>query len=109
MTTPIQGLPPAGAHSGMAAARPDPLPDPLPGPQARLRAVATDLEAAFLAEMLQHAGFGAARESLGGGIGEEQMTSMLRNEHARAIAAQGGIGLAEQIFAALVRRGEAAR
>ncbi|WP_224816470.1 rod-binding protein [Hasllibacter sp. MH4015] len=73
---------------------------------ARLRAVAEDLEAAFLAEMLQHAGFGGARESFGGGIGEEQMSSMLRHEHARAIAQQGGIGLAEAIFASLLARTE---
>ena len=70
---------------------------------AELREVAQELEASFLSEMLKHAGFGEAREVFGGGIGEEQMSSMLRNEHARAIAAQGGIGLAEQIFTSLVR------
>ena len=31
--------------------------------------VAQDLEATFLAEMLKSAGFGAARESFGGGVG----------------------------------------
>ncbi|MBF9042632.1 chemotaxis protein chel [Rhodobacterales bacterium HKCCE4037] len=71
-----------------------------------LREVARDLEAAFLAEMLKHAGFGEARDSFGGGIGEEQMTSLLRTEHARALAEQGGIGLAESIFESLVRRSE---
>ncbi|MEJ6390119.1 rod-binding protein [Gymnodinialimonas ulvae] len=72
-----------------------------------LREVAQDLEAAFLAEMLKHAGFGESRESFGGGIGEEQMTSLLRGEHANALAAQGGIGLAESIFQSLLRQAEA--
>ncbi|MEX3017510.1 rod-binding protein [Gymnodinialimonas hymeniacidonis] len=71
-----------------------------------LREVAQDLEAAFLAEMLKHAGFGEARDSFGGGIGEEQMTSLLRAEHANALASQGGIGLAETIFQSLVRQAE---
>ncbi len=72
-----------------------------------LREVARDLEAAFLAEMLKHAGFGASRESFGGGVGEEQMTSLLRAEHASALADRGGIGLAESIFQSLVRQAEA--
>lgn len=80
-----------------------------PGNHEALREVAQDLEAAFLAEMLKHAGFGEARESFGGGIGEEQMTSLMRTEHARALAEQGGIGLAESIFQSLVRQAEAGR
>lgn len=95
MTAPVQ--PPMPTVPGPTA----------PGdPHAQLRAVAEDLEASFLAEMLKHAGFGEARDSFGGGIGEEQMSSLLRNEHARAIAGRGGIGLAEHIFTALVRRSE---
>ncbi|WP_341863028.1 rod-binding protein [Gymnodinialimonas sp. 57CJ19] len=80
-------------------------------PHAELRTVAEDLEAAFLAEMLKHAGFGEARDdnSFGGGIGEEQFSSMLRSEHANALSAQGGLGLAESIFDSLVRRAEAAQ
>ena len=74
-----------------------------------LRNVARDLEAAFLAEMLKHAGFGQARDSFGGGIGEEQMSSLLRVEHASAIASQGGIGLAESIFQSLLRQSEGAQ
>lgn len=74
-----------------------------------LREVAQELEAAFLAEMLKHAGFGDARESFGGGIGEEQMSSLLRVEHANALASQGGVGLAESIFQSLLRQSEAAQ
>ena len=74
---------------------------------AELRAVAMELETAFLSEMLKHAGFGEARESFGGGIGEEQFSSMIRAQHAEALTQSGGIGLAEQIFQSLVLRAEA--
>ncbi|MCU4651589.1 chemotaxis protein chel [Roseibacterium sp. SDUM158016] len=70
-----------------------------------LRAVARDLEAAFLAEMLKHAGLGASRAgTFGGGAGEEQFASTLRVEHARLLAERGGIGLAESFFHALLTR-----
>lgn len=69
-----------------------------------LRALAQDLEASFLAEMLKHAGFGDSRESFGGGAGEDQFASLLRAEHARALADQGGIGLAESLFQSLLAR-----
>lgn len=68
-----------------------------------LRAKAEQLESAFLAEMLGYAGLGAARDSFGGGIGEEQFASFLRQEQASAIVAKGGIGLAEQLFHALTK------
>lgn len=75
---------------------------PGPGlPDTRLRDAANELEATFLAEMLKSAGFGAARESFGGGAGEEQFTSFLVTEQARAMVDAGGIGLAESLFAAL--------
>ncbi len=47
-----------------------PLPVPVvvrPDADARLRALSQQIEAGFLAEMLGHAGFGAARQSFGGG------------------------------------------
>lgn len=69
-----------------------------------LREKATELEAAFLAEMLSHAGFGKPRDSFGGGIGEDQFGSFLRNEQAKALAAKGGIGLAEHFFQSLSAR-----
>jgi Rod binding domain-containing protein len=76
---------------------------------ARLRATAQEMEAAFLSEMLRHAGAGAARDGFGGGIGEDQFASFLRDEQARAIAAAGGIGLAESIFRALGGQADAGR
>lgn len=67
------------------------------------------LEASFLAEMLGHAGMGESRESFGGGIGEDQFASFLRQEQARQMAAKGGIGLAEQLFASLSQRASNAK
>ena len=80
------------------------LGQPDPDPHAELRNVARELEASFLAEMLKHAGFGEARSSFGGGAGEDQFASLLRIEHARAIAQSGGIGLAESLFESLLER-----
>jgi Rod binding domain-containing protein len=74
---------------------------PRPAAEARLRALSQQLEAAFLAEMLGHAGFGAARQSFGGGAGEEQFASFLREEQAAAMVRAGGIGLAESLFRAM--------
>ncbi|MBP9182654.1 MAG: rod-binding protein [Fuscovulum sp.] len=63
---------------------------------------AKDLEAAFLAEMLGHAGLDADGGSgFGGGIGEEQFASFLRQEQARLMVDRGGIGLAEALFRAM--------
>jgi len=73
----------------------------------RMREVASELEATFLAEMLKQARFGEARGAFGGGEGEEQFSSMLRMEHARALAERGGLGLAETIFRSLLQRAEA--
>lgn len=62
------------------------------------------LEASFLSEMLGHAGMGEARDSFGGGIGEDQFASFLRQEQAKQMVAKGGIGLAERLFASLSAR-----
>ncbi len=75
-----------------------------PDTEARLRQAAVDLEASFLAEMLKQAKFGEARGAFGGGAGEEQFASFLRLEHARQMAASGGIGLAENLFRSLAAR-----
>ena len=72
--------------------------------ESALREVARDLEVTFLTEMLASAGLGEVPEAFGGGIGEEQFASLLREEQARQLVAGGGIGLAESIFSALVAR-----
>jgi peptidoglycan hydrolase FlgJ len=62
---------------------------------------ARELEASFLSEMLGYAGLGASEGAFGGGIGEAQFASFLRDAQARAMVAHGGIGLAEQLFHAM--------
>lgn len=66
-----------------------------------LRQAATDLEAAFLTEMLKSAGLGKSRDIMGGGAGEDQFGSLLVRAQADQIARSGGIGLAESLFNAL--------
>ena len=77
---------------------------PIPrGRQEALRDAARKLEVAFLAEMLKNAGLGTPRSDFGGGVGEEQYSSFIREAHAEAIVAGGGIGLAENIFQSMLR------
>ena len=99
----------------------DPLRSPaLPGPgpvsagtrpgeparEAALRAAAADLEATFLAEMLKAAGLGRARESFGGGAGEDQFATFLLRAQAGEMVKTGGIGLAESLYQALKEKSD---
>ena len=72
--------------------------------QQALQKAAQQLEATFLAEMLESAGLGAARGGFGGGTGEAQFASFLVQAQAEAMAEAGGIGLAETLFNALAER-----
>lgn len=83
-----------GPVTQITAGRPDP----------KLLALSQKLEAQFLAEMLKPAGLGQARDALGGGTGERQFSSFLANEYANATAEAGGIGLAEVIYNALIKK-----
>lgn len=78
-----------------------------PDRDAALRDAAERLEAGFLAEMLRSAGVGDVPESFGGGTGEEQFASFLREAQAREMVRAGGIGLAESLFEALKGRSDA--
>lgn len=93
--TAIQPLPPPPSGRDISHG---PASDPM---RASLRHKAAELETVFLAEMLGHAGLGTPRGQFGGGIGEDQFASFLRNEQARAIVDAGGIGLTERLFRAL--------
>jgi Rod binding domain-containing protein len=90
MTDPLSALPPLAAVSRGRAAE-----------DAELRQLSGELEASFLSEMLGHAGLGTVSDSFGGGIGEEQFASFLRQEQAEAMVRKGGIGLAESLFRAM--------
>lgn len=69
-----------------------------------MRAAATRFEAAFLAEMLRHAGLAKARSAFGGGAGEQAFAGSLVQEYAALIADGGGVGLADSIYHALQAR-----
>ena len=71
---------------------------------AKLKAAAQSLEASFLSEMLSFAGLDKSRQGFGGGIGEEQFSSFLRQAEATAMVKHGGIGLSEKLFEALKER-----
>ena len=72
-----------------------------------LHQAADAFETHFLAEMLKSAGLGQARESFGGGVGEEQFGSFLVQAQAERIVSAGGIGLSEQVFEVLKGRNNA--
>ncbi len=84
-----------------------PIKSPAQGDE-KLRAAAQKLEATFLAEMLKSAGLGQPRDAFGGGSGEDQFSSFLRQAQAEAMAEAGGIGLAERLFEALKDRSDGA-
>jgi Rod binding domain-containing protein len=67
-----------------------------------IREAARELETVFIAEMLKSSGFGKARDSFGGGAGEDQFSSLLVRAQAEQITRAGGIGLAESLFNALM-------
>ena len=91
----------------ISAALPQPKPKPRDDDPMMVQAKA--LEASFLSEMLGYAGVGKMSEGFGGGIGEDQFGSFLREERARQMVEHGGIGLAEQLFHAMTKgRGDAA-
>lgn len=80
-----------------------------PGPQQTPRdpdlwRAAQGLEGAFLTEMLKSAGLGTARTSFGGGAGEEQFGSLMRDMQVDQMVEAGGIGLAENIYRSLVAK-----
>ena len=75
-----------------------PIAAPTPNRQQQLMSKAQELEATFLSEMLGYSGMSELQGSFGGGQGEAQFSSFLREEQARLIVESGGLGLAELIF-----------
>lgn len=64
---------------------------------------AQQLEASFLSQMLSEAGVGSMPASFGGGSGEEQFASFLRDAYSEQMVKAGGIGLSEAIFKSLTK------
>ena len=77
----------------------------MPKRDPKLWAAATALEATFLAEMMKAAKIGAPRDTFGGGIGEEQFSTLLVDEYARGLAGRTDTGLSEAIYRGLVSKG----
>ncbi|PIE11045.1 MAG: chemotaxis protein chel [Rhodobacterales bacterium] len=75
-----------------------PMPPGGPSQISPLRRAAQELEAQFLAQMLEAAGLHETEGQFSGGAGESQFASLLRQEQARGMVQAGGIGLAEAIF-----------
>ncbi|MCF6233678.1 MAG: rod-binding protein [Rhodobacteraceae bacterium] len=78
--------------------------DPHAKRNAALRKAATDLETAFLAEMLKSTGLGKTSDTFGGGAGEDQFNSLLIRAQAEQMTRAGGIGLAESLYHALLEK-----
>lgn len=69
-----------------------------------LRDVADQLEATFISEMLKSAGVAETPSLFGGGAGEGQFASFLRDEYAKKLTAAGGLSLGEALFNSLKER-----
>ncbi len=103
------GLPPTAtpalAFPAGAAARPANAADV---DASRARAVAEDMEAFFLAHTMALMQTGLEAEApFGGGSGERAFQGFLNDAYAKAIAAQGGVGLADAIMVQLLAQGAA--
>jgi hypothetical protein len=83
-------------HSAMYQGIPTTFPNHSSPPQigrAEL-SVGQKLEAVFLSEMLKASGVGETPSAFGGGVGEDQFASFLRDAQAREMVRAGGLGLA---------------
>lgn len=76
--------------------------------QDRLRETAEDFEASFIAQMLRPMFEGLSTEApFGGGEAEGTWRSFLIDEMAKQTARSGGIGLADQVMATMIKMQEA--
>ncbi len=76
----------------------------------QVRESAQDFEAFFLSQMFNHM-FAEVKtnETFGGGAGEDAWKSMLVDEYAKATAAKGGIGIADNVMQAMLQAQEASQ
>jgi Rod binding domain-containing protein len=74
------------------------------------RKTAEDFEAFYLSQMFEHMFAGVETDSMfGGGQGEEVFRSMLFQEYGKAVAKQGGIGLADMVQKEMLKLQETAQ
>jgi flagellar protein FlgJ len=78
------------------------------GPLGKLRAQAEELEGVFLNTLMSQMFSSIETEGeFGGGFAEETWRSMQSEQYAAAMAASGGIGLADQLVSELMKLQEA--
>jgi Rod binding domain-containing protein len=78
--------------------------------QDRMRETAEEFEASFIAQMLRPMFEGLSTEApFGGGEAEGTWRSFLIDEMAKQTARSGGIGLADQVMATMLKMQEAPR
>jgi len=74
----------------------------------QVRKTAEDFEAFFLSQMFEHMFSGVEPDAMfGGGQGEAVFRSMLFQEYGKAVARQGGIGVADVVQKEMLRLQEA--
>lgn len=74
----------------------------------KMRETAQDFEAVFLGQMLQPMFEGInVEEPFGGGSGEKMWQAMQVEEYGKALAKNGGIGLADNVMREMLRMQEA--
>ncbi|MCW5750071.1 MAG: rod-binding protein [Alphaproteobacteria bacterium] len=79
----------------------------LPRNEAKLRETARAYESFFLQQMLEFMSAGIRPDpNFGGGHGEGVYRSLLNEHHGRAIAARGGIGIADAVYRQMLRMQE---
>jgi Rod binding domain-containing protein len=75
------------------------IPKPAAGTSdARLREVAMEFEAVYMAEMLTGMGMGREPETFGGGFGAEAFRSFLNEAYAERFVRRGGAGIADMVY-----------
>lgn len=99
---------PASLHSAIDAATRPNLPQLAKGGDAaRMRQAAEEYEAVFISQMLQPMFAGIRTDGpFGGGQGEAIYRSMMLSEYGKAIAARGGVGLADHVLQSLLKAQE---
>jgi peptidoglycan hydrolase FlgJ len=74
------------------------------GDEARIRRTAQEFEATFVAQMLRPMFEGLSTEApFGGGHAEETWRGFMIDEMGKQITRSGGIGLADQVMAEMIR------
>lgn len=74
----------------------------------KAREAAQEFEAVFLAQMVSHMFAGIKTDkNFGGGSSEDIYRSMMAQEYGKTLAKAGGIGIADQVMAEIIRIQEA--